>query len=110
MLAVANAKYPEVATEKTGLQELAFPAEFDAAICVDAMENVFPEEWPLVLSNLRRAVRPGGHVYMTVETIDEREITEVFEVGLERAGSTGRLRRSIAIAVAATTITRRSRK
>ena len=79
MLAVANAKYPEVATQKTGLQELAFTAEFDAAICVDAMENVFPEEWPLVLSNLRRAVRPGGHVYMTVETIDDREIAEVFE-------------------------------
>ena len=39
MLAVSNAKYPEVATEKTGLQELAFTAEFDAAICVDAMEK-----------------------------------------------------------------------
>lgn len=79
MLAVANAKHPEVTTEKTGLQELAFSAEFDAAICVDAMENVFPEEWPLVLANLRRAVRPGGQVYLTVETIDEREIAEVFE-------------------------------
>jgi catechol 2,3-dioxygenase-like lactoylglutathione lyase family enzyme len=42
-------------------------------------ENVFPEDWPLVLRNLRRAVRPGGQVYLTVETIDEWEIEEVFE-------------------------------
>ena len=34
------------------------------------MENVFPEDWPTVLSNLRRAVRDGGHLYPTVERID----------------------------------------
>jgi hypothetical protein len=31
-------------------------------MCVDAMENVFPEDWPQVLANLRRALRPGGHL------------------------------------------------
>ena len=71
-------KHPDVPTEKIGLQELAFASEFDGAICVDAMENVFPEDWPLVLGNLRRALRPGGYLYFTVETIDEREIADVY--------------------------------
>ena len=38
---------------------------------IDAMENIPPEEWPLVLANLHRAVRPGGHLYLTVETMDD---------------------------------------
>jgi SAM-dependent methyltransferase len=79
MLAVARAKHAEVPIEKIGLQELAFVTAFDAAICVDAMENVFPEDWPLVLGNLRRALHPGGHLYLTVETIDEHELEDVFE-------------------------------
>jgi ubiquinone/menaquinone biosynthesis C-methylase UbiE len=78
MLAQARGKFPDVPTEKVGLQELAFDAEFDAAMCVDAMENVFPEDWPLVLANLRRALRPGGHLYLTVELPDERELERVF--------------------------------
>jgi SAM-dependent methyltransferase len=78
MLAQARAKYPQVATEKVGLQELRFAAEFDAAMCVDAMENVFPEDWPLVLANLRRALRPGGHLYLTIELIDAEELERVF--------------------------------
>ncbi len=79
MLAQARAKHPDVALQKIGLQELAFDAEFDAAICVDSMENVFPEDWPMVLGNLRRAVRPGGLVYLTVEQIDAAEIARVFD-------------------------------
>lgn len=78
MLAVANAKYPEVPTQKVGLQELAFEGEFDAAICVDAMENVFPEDWPLVMGNLRGALRPAGYLYLTVETIGQEELAAVF--------------------------------
>ncbi len=79
MLAQARAKHPDVMLEKIGLQELAFDAQFDAAICVDSMENVFPEDWPLVLANLRRAVRRGGLVYLTVEQIDAAEIARVFD-------------------------------
>ena len=78
MLQAAHEKHPDVPTEKVGLQELTFASEFDGAICVDAMENVFPEDWPLVLGNLRRALRPGGYLYFTVETIDEREIADVY--------------------------------
>lgn len=78
MLARARAKHPQVVLQKIGLQELAFQAMFDAAMSVDAMENVFPEDWPLVLANLRRAVRPGGFIYLTVERIDDDEIARVF--------------------------------
>jgi ubiquinone/menaquinone biosynthesis C-methylase UbiE len=79
MLTEARAKHPEVAVEKVGLQELTFVAEFDAAICVDAMENVFPEDWPTVLANLRRAVRDGGHLYLTVERIDQQKLTAAYD-------------------------------
>jgi SAM-dependent methyltransferase len=78
MLARAQAKHPEVPLHQVGLQELAYTAEFDAVICVDAMEYVFPEDWPPVLANLRRALRPGGHLYLTVELIDRQELERVF--------------------------------
>jgi ubiquinone/menaquinone biosynthesis C-methylase UbiE len=67
MLARARARFPAVPLERVGLQELAFDAEFDAVMCIDAMENVPPEDWPRVAGSLRRAVRPGGRVYLTVE-------------------------------------------
>ena len=78
MLAVARARGLAVATEQVGLQELAFDAAFDAAMTIDAMENVPPEDWPLVIANLHRAVRPGGHLYVTVEEADEPEIDAAF--------------------------------
>jgi 2-polyprenyl-3-methyl-5-hydroxy-6-metoxy-1,4-benzoquinol methylase len=60
--------------EHTTLEDLRFDATFDAVICVDALENVPPEAWPTVARNLAAAVRPGGHVYLTVEEIDDAEI------------------------------------
>ena len=77
MLARARARFPAVPLERVGLQELAFEAEFDAVMCIDAMENIPPEDWPRVAANLRRAVPPGGQVYLTVE--------EPNQVDLERA-------------------------
>jgi ubiquinone/menaquinone biosynthesis C-methylase UbiE len=76
MLARARARFPAVPLEKVGLQELAFGAEFDAVMCIDAMENVPPEDWPRVLAGLRRALRPDGRLYLTVEQADERELDE----------------------------------
>ena len=78
MLARARTKHPDVRLEHVGLQELASDGEFDAAMCIDAMENVPPEEWPLVLANLRRAIRPGGHLYLTSEQIDPAQIERAF--------------------------------
>jgi cyclopropane fatty-acyl-phospholipid synthase-like methyltransferase len=74
MLARARARFPAVPLERVGLQELAFDTEFDAVMCVDAMENIPPEDWPRVVANLSRAVRPGGPVYLTVEQVDDREL------------------------------------
>ena len=78
MLARARARFPGVPLEKVGLQELAFDGEFDAVMCIDAMENIPPEDWPEVLANLRRALRPGGHLYLTVEEVDDQELDAVF--------------------------------
>jgi 2-polyprenyl-3-methyl-5-hydroxy-6-metoxy-1,4-benzoquinol methylase len=74
MLVVASAKFPDVPVEKLGLQEISFAEAFDGIICMDAMEFVFPENWPLVVGNFYRALKPQGHLYFTVELIDEAEL------------------------------------
>jgi SAM-dependent methyltransferase len=78
MLAKANARGLAEAVQQVGLQELAFDLVFDAAMTIDAMENVPPEDWPLVLANLHRAVRTGGHLYMTIEETDDATIDAAF--------------------------------
>lgn len=78
MLARAGMKHPGVRLDQVGLQDLAFEEEFDAAMCIDAMEHVPPEDWPRVLANLRRALRPGGHLYLTVEEVDRQELDRAF--------------------------------
>jgi len=82
MLEQARAKFPDVQFAKIGLQEMNFKDRFEGAICMDAMENVPPEEWPLVLSRFHRALKPEGYFYFTVETIemtDENEIKQAYE-------------------------------
>jgi SAM-dependent methyltransferase len=78
MLARARSKHPEVVLERVRLEELQFQGAFDAAMCIDAMEYVCPEDWPRVLANLHRAVRGGGLIYLTVEQIGADEIRSVF--------------------------------
>ena len=78
MLARARARGIATRLEHLGLQEIDFDAEFDGSITVDAMENVPPEDWPRVLANLHRAVRPGSHLYLTVETQDDESIDGAF--------------------------------
>ena len=82
MLASAKTKFPGVQFEKAGLQEMDYEDVFDGAICMDAMENVCPEDWPLVLTNFHRALKPHGYLYFTAETIenaDEDEIRQAFD-------------------------------
>jgi len=71
MLAVAHQKHPNVPLVHVGLQELTFEHDFDAVLCIDAMEHVPPEEWPTVLANLDRAVHAGGLLYLTIEEVDD---------------------------------------
>lgn len=81
MLARAREKFPHVPTEKTGLQEMNFDEAFAGAVCMDALEGFPPEDWPLVLGNLFRAVVSKGHLYFTVELADEQEIETAFAEG-----------------------------
>ena len=81
MLSRAKAKFPAVQVEKIGLQEMLYDEAFDGIICVDAMEFVFPEDWPVVLRNFYRALRLDGHLYFTVELADANEIQAAFEKG-----------------------------
>ena len=76
MLGRAREKWPEERFDRIGLQELAIGGECAAAMCIDAMEHVPPEEWPLVLANLSRALRPGGALYLTVEELDRADVDE----------------------------------
>ena len=78
MLDRASAKFPGVKTAKIGLQEMRYRDAFDGAICIDAMEYVFPEDWPSVLGNFRRAIKPAGPLYFTVELPDEDELRDAF--------------------------------
>jgi len=61
------------------LQDLAFVELFDAVVCIDALENVGPEDWPPVISALAAAVRPGGPLYVTVEQADPAYIDRTYE-------------------------------
>nr|BBH94766.1 hypothetical protein KTA_29650 [Thermogemmatispora argillosa] len=50
-------------------------------LCIDALEMLPPEDWPLVLANLRRAVKPGGLLHLTVELIEATERERAFLLG-----------------------------
>jgi hypothetical protein len=54
---------------------------------MDAMENICPEDWPLVLGNFHRALKPHGCLYFTTETIEttanENEIKQAFKKAQE---------------------------
>jgi SAM-dependent methyltransferase len=73
-LARAREKFPDVPTELRDLQDLPYLEEFDGVMCVDAVEMIPPEDWPLVLDAFRRALRPGGRLYLTVERVPDDRV------------------------------------
>jgi SAM-dependent methyltransferase len=79
MLAQARARDIASRLDQIALQDLSYAREFDAVITVDAMESVPPEDWPLVLANLHRAVRPGGVMYLIVKEARQAKIDQAFE-------------------------------
>ncbi len=81
MMELAHAKFPDVPIEHVGLQELAFSDTFDAVMCMDAMEMVFPEDWPVVLGNFRQALHENGLLYFTVEIESEEALHIAYEAG-----------------------------
>jgi ubiquinone/menaquinone biosynthesis C-methylase UbiE len=78
MLEQARGRGIAVELRQVGLQELAFESRFAGVMTIDAMENVAPEDWPLVLANLRRALRPGGHLYLTIEEQDDSDVDRAY--------------------------------
>jgi len=72
-------RFPGLRYVKMGLQEMSFQAEFDGAICIDALEHVCPEDWPGILARLHNALRPGGVLYATVEVAEWNEVSEAYE-------------------------------
>ena len=84
MLKQAREHFPEARYEKMSLQEMDFHEAFDGAICMDAMENIFPEDWPVVLKKFQQALKPGGFLYFTLE-LPETDL----EASYERAKAKG---------------------
>ena len=83
MLDSAKKKFPNVEMKKIGLQEMSFDGIFDGAICMDAMEHIFPEDWARIFINFYQALKPKGCFYFTVEIADAREVEEAFSKGKE---------------------------
>lgn len=74
LLERAHATFPDVPTQRVGLQELPFDAAFDGVLCIDALEMIAREDWPRVLANLCRALRPGGTAHLTIELLSRAEL------------------------------------
>jgi SAM-dependent methyltransferase len=85
MLDRARERFLEARYEKMGLQEMDFHEAFDGAICMDAMENICPEDWPGIMKRFQEALKPGGVLYFTVEAPDKEEV----EASYERAKAMG---------------------
>ncbi len=81
MLERAHAKFPTVQVEHIGMQELSFSKAFDGVLCMDAMENVFPENWSVVLRNFVKALHEYGYLYFTVEMETEEELRIAYNAG-----------------------------
>jgi cyclopropane fatty-acyl-phospholipid synthase-like methyltransferase len=70
-LARARRKYPQVPSRVLALQDLAeLPDRFDALLCVDALENVAPEDWPVVTAGLAAVLKDQAPAYVTVKLAD----------------------------------------
>jgi SAM-dependent methyltransferase len=84
MLARAREHYPQehfprLRYAKMGLQELDFQAAFDGIICMDAMEHICPEDWPVILNCFQKALKPGGVIYVTVDALKPSEDRQSYE-------------------------------
>jgi SAM-dependent methyltransferase len=84
MLAQARARGIASWLAQVALQQLAYPRQFDAILTIDALENVPPEDWPRVLANLHRALKPEGLLYLTVEDGPEAIVEAAYAQSVAR--------------------------
>ena len=75
-LARAGEKFPGVPTELGEIQALSYRAEFDGVMCVDALEMIPPEDYPVVLAAFGRALQSRGRLYVTMERVPEDQVRE----------------------------------
>ncbi len=75
-------RYPNLQYDHLALQDMDFNVEFDGAICIDAMEHIFPEDWPGILTRFVKALKPGGVFYFTVEYEDPGVVRQAYENAL----------------------------
>ncbi len=84
MLEIAREKFPEIKTYQRDLENIDFCKSFSGVVCIDALENLPPEEWPGILSRFFRALIPGGALYFTVELLGQKEIERAYQEGIEQ--------------------------
>jgi len=78
MLARARERFPSIRYEKKALREMDFQNEFDGVICIDALEHVFPEDWPVIVRGFQEALKPDGFLYFTLDV----SATSMLKTGL----------------------------
>ena len=67
MLDEARRKHPSVPVGLVPMTGMRYQSAFSGVLCVDALENVGPEDWPLTLSRIVAAARYGAPLWLTVE-------------------------------------------
>ncbi len=72
-------EFPNLRYAKLRMQEMSFQAEFEGIICMDAMEHIFPEDWPVILNCFQKALKAGGVLYLTVDAQKLEEDGKAYE-------------------------------
>jgi cyclopropane fatty-acyl-phospholipid synthase-like methyltransferase len=85
MLSRAKEHFPMIQYKKMGLQEMNFLCEFEGITCIDALEHVFPEDWPEIMQGFQDALKPNGILYFTLDV----SATEWLEEEFQRAKQKG---------------------
>ncbi len=78
-------QFPHIRYEKIGMQEMSFREEFDGVICMDAMEHICPEDWPVIVRNFYKALKPGCPLYLTADG----RVPAAVQASYERARAMG---------------------
>lgn len=84
MLERARQRFPAVRYEKMGLQDMDFGDAFVGAICIEALEHVAPEDWPGILSGFKKALKPAGVLYFTVDLAEKEELEAHYQRARDR--------------------------
>lgn len=71
VLRAAREHFPQVQYHKMALHEMNFHETFDGVLCMDAMEHIPPEDYPVILSNFQEALKEGGVLYFTADREEE---------------------------------------